>query len=163
MRRFMSIVESAERAVLPATPEYVAKAKAFLVTKWRERATEVGRAEPADLSQACKFAALFAQAIFGGKIMANDYHTWVVLDGRVLDLAEDAEDAALMRRGTLPDYAKEYARNFKLQIPQDGDFAMYEPNPVFMQLPGFKLALRGNKPRVRQWAAQFRRLLGGQP
>lgn len=154
MRPWLALVEST--FLLPATPANIQKAKAFLLAKWRERAAESGGSEPHDLSRACKFAALFAQAIFGGKIMANDHHTWVILDGRVLDLAEDAPDATLMRQGRLPEYAKEYANNFNLKVPEDGAFEVYKADPEFMRLAGFKESLKFNLPRINRWVDEFR-------
>lgn len=88
------VVEAkAVEPLLPATPENIEKAKAFVLKKWRERATERGLRAPTDLSSSCKFSSLFAQRVFGGKLRGNWDHQFVVLpDGKVLDLNLDAED-----------------------------------------------------------------------
>jgi len=62
-------------------------ARDFLYRKWVERAAEeVGRPVPRDLTGACKFASLFAQALFGGKLRGNEDHQWVETKEGVIDL-----------------------------------------------------------------------------
>jgi hypothetical protein len=61
-------------------------ARAFLQHKWRSRAAELGRSKPQDLAGACKFAALFTQRVFGGRLQSNYDHDYVVRDGQTLDL-----------------------------------------------------------------------------
>lgn len=79
---------------IEATPENVAAATAFAFARWRERAAELGRAEPSDLSGACKFCALFAKALFGGAVDGNDEHVFVRVDGEVVDLSAASADVA---------------------------------------------------------------------
>ena len=95
---------------------------------WRLRAAELGRPEPADLGGACKFAALFAQSLFGGVICANFDHVWVEVDGRVLDLTA-------LRADQIPDYNVDEA---------------------FMARTEFAESLESCRPRVERWAAEFR-------
>lgn len=81
---------AAEWRKLPATDEWIDRAKAFLKGKWEERHRELGReGAPADLSGACKFASLFAQRLFGGRIVGNPQHQVVQLAaGRMLDFTD---------------------------------------------------------------------------
>lgn len=82
---------------LDATDANVSAAKLFLMDRWRERAANLGRPEPTDLSRSCKFSSLFAQRVFGGTLRGHRDHQYVVLpDGRTLDLNVDAEDVRSM-------------------------------------------------------------------
>jgi hypothetical protein len=74
------------RPVLSATPEALESARTFLLDRWQERALELGRPRPNDLSGACKFASLFAFRIFGGELCGNELHQFVRLDGQIIDL-----------------------------------------------------------------------------
>lgn len=63
--------------------------------KWNERHVEKwGSAYgmPHDLSDSCKFTALFGSVIFGADIGGNYDHVYNVLDGRIIDINEDAAD-----------------------------------------------------------------------
>lgn len=73
---------------MEATAENIQKAKAFVLQKWKERAAERGLPEPANLENACKFASMFAQRIFGGQIQGNWHHQYVVKDGQIIDLTD---------------------------------------------------------------------------
>ncbi len=58
-----------------------------LVALWRNRARELGRGTPKDLTGACKFGALIAHRLYGGAIEATWEHAWVRgPDGQVIDL-----------------------------------------------------------------------------
>ena len=72
--------------MIPATSENIDRAMKFLKQKWNERATERGLSEPSDLSTACKFARIFAQKLFGGKLQGNWRHQIVNLNGKIIDL-----------------------------------------------------------------------------
>jgi hypothetical protein len=75
------------KAAFPATDLWTSRAKAFLSQKWAARAAELGHPVPTDLSGACKFASLFAQALFGGRIRGNWYHQFNELPSEeILDL-----------------------------------------------------------------------------
>ncbi len=80
------------RGALEPRSEVVERAKAFLLTKWRERAMESGKPVPADLSSACKFSSLFVKLVFGGGIVGNRDHQFVVREGVILDLNAAASD-----------------------------------------------------------------------
>lgn len=89
---------------LPASPDVIEAARGFLLARWKERAAERGLPEPRDLSRSCKFSALFARSVFGGRLEGNRHHVYLRLpDRRLLDLNEDACDVASMReRGLDP-------------------------------------------------------------
>lgn len=71
------ILRGTAQGWLAPTPKNIATAKAFLLDKWRERAREQGQVEPTDLTDACKFASVFAQCVFGGRLRGNWHHQWV--------------------------------------------------------------------------------------
>lgn len=71
------------------TPANLARAKQFVLERWRERAEELEHPVPTDLSGACKFASLFAQAVFGGKLRGSWRHQYVELNGQIIDLTGD--------------------------------------------------------------------------
>ncbi len=76
--------------MIPVTTENIKLARQFLFEKWKERAVEKGY-EVSDLSNACKFASLFAQKLFGGKLQGNWNHQFVVSDsGQIIDLTDGA-------------------------------------------------------------------------
>lgn len=110
MREIIDLISEGQRGLpLPATPENIAAAKAFALKKWRERSAERGggRAEPYDLSKACKFGSWFAAKLFGGTVKGHYYHQWCLLpNGQRVDLADDASDVAEMLQGKIPEYAK---------------------------------------------------------
>jgi hypothetical protein len=115
---------------IPATPENIQKAKEFVLGKWRERASEYGFEEPANLESACKFSSMFAQRVFGGRLEGNWDHQYLVLhNGRILDLTEgvglDVEDSYL----------------------HDEDFWGNEEHEESMQ---------SCLPRVERWVAEFK-------
>lgn len=100
MRYAEIMIESTPPTAFPATPENISAAKGFVLRKWRERAIERGREEPADLSSACKFGSLFAAKLFGGKVRGNFFHQWCELpDGQRIDVSDEAADVASMLRG----------------------------------------------------------------
>jgi hypothetical protein len=73
----------------PITDEWIGKAKEFLKEKWAQRHTEMQReGVPTDLKGACKFASLFAQKVFGGKIYGNPEHQVVKTPQRMIDLTD---------------------------------------------------------------------------
>lgn len=131
--------------------------KAFLFDKWKERAREQHRPEPADLSGACKFAALFAKSILGGEIVANDFHTWLVSSGEIIDLCSDARDVQEMKDGVFPSYAVSYAEHHGLKVPDN----VYTPDTTFMRSADFRNSIRSNIPRVNLWVKEWKNSLEG--
>ena len=158
MRRLMTICEGAAAQSLPATPENIAAAKRFVFDKWRERAKELGRADPIDLSDACKFTSLFAATVFGGTMHGNFFHQWVELpDGRTLDLNDEAADVITMLRGEIPDDAKPYAAEMRKKL-----LPLYTPDVRHMRSRGNRQSMASVRPRVQRWADEFlrHRMLG---
>jgi hypothetical protein len=74
------------------TDDLLEQAQAFCLKMWRERAAEMGRPEPADLSLSCKFTSLFLRSLIGGEIRGNWDHQFVELDGQIFDLNKDTEN-----------------------------------------------------------------------
>ena len=137
---------------LPATPENIAAAKSFVFGKWRERAKELGRDDPVDLSDACKFTSLFAATVFGGTMRGNFFHQWVALpDGRTLDLNDEAADVITMLRGEIPDDAKDYASSMGKKLPS----SLYTPDERHMRSRGNRQSMASVRLRVQQWADEF--------
>ena len=86
--RFSDYVKQQE-GFLQSTPENIAKARTFLLRKWKERAVEIGREVPVTLESACKFCSIFAQRVFGGRLEGHYDHQYVRLqDGSILDLTD---------------------------------------------------------------------------
>ncbi|WP_315922351.1 hypothetical protein [Mesorhizobium sp. SP-1A] len=122
--------------------ENIAFAKEFLLGKWAERYNEreeenrklVGsiwhRSAPTDLSDSCKFSALFSSVVFGGEIAGNYDHVFTLVDDEVLDLNEDAADVTA------------------LDDPHGED-------DDFIYSGDFKESISSCIPRVRQWLADF--------
>lgn len=122
--------------------ENIALAKEFVFAKWVERHNEreeenrklAGtiwyRSAPTDLSDSCKFSALFSSVVFGGEIAGNYDHVFTLVDDEVLDLNEDAADVAA------------------LDDPHDDD-------DDFIYSGDFKESISSCIPRVRNWIADF--------
>lgn len=111
------------------SPAILAVARAFLLARWNERAAELGRPSTTSLAGACKFAALFAQSLWGGRVRANFYHTWLELaDGAVVDLTE-CDGVTLFRP--------------------------YERDLAFEREPEFAASLESCRPRVEAWLTQY--------
>jgi hypothetical protein len=110
---------------LSPTSASIESARALLAEGWAQRAAEYGRPTPTDLGGSCKFAALLAQRLFGGAIRANWHHTWLELDGRIIDLTDGAG---------VPDAIDRYRH--------DDDFAAHAE---------FAASLRNCEARVERW------------
>lgn len=141
--------------MIAATPDAISRAKTFALSMWRRRAEELGLTRPDDLSDACKFCALFAQTLFGGSIEAHDFHCWILVDGRIVDLAEDGGDVRDLADGRIPTKAREYARCWG--VSWNGDDP-YEPDPAFMRQAAFIEAMESCRPRATRWSDEWRRL-----
>lgn len=84
-------------ARLEATPENIQRAQDFVLQRWIERAQELGKPLPADLSSGCKFASLFAWQLFGGTLRGNYQHQHVVTcAGEILDLCAGSAELVSM-------------------------------------------------------------------
>lgn len=117
-------------------PEYdEAKLRAFLLSKWRERAAEIPhRPIPDDLSSACKFVSLFVQALYGGEIRGNRRHQFVVLNGEILDPCRGNQDVLkIMSKGLDP----------------------HEHDPIWFGNPDHQKSMATCNPRVKQWLSDW--------
>jgi len=113
--------------IYPVTPEWVSKAKVFLAEKWKERAQELGKSNPTDMSGACKFISLFGKTIFGLDIQGNWGHQYnITPDGKPLDLAE----------------------GFSGEVS-------YLHDSEFFNNPKHRESMASCMPRVRRWAEEF--------
>lgn len=77
------------------TEEHMSMVREFLLEKWRERAVENGIASdklPTDLTDSCKFSALFGSVVFGGQISGHWGHVFNLVDGEVIDINAEASD-----------------------------------------------------------------------
>lgn len=75
----------------PLNPQTLRMANRIMDELWTERNGEWGK-RTADRSGSCKFAALLARELFGGKLAGNQRHVFVVRAGKVLDLNSTQED-----------------------------------------------------------------------
>jgi hypothetical protein len=114
---------------VPHTPEWTDKAKSFVHEKWKERAAEMGRPEPQHLGGACKFASMFAQHIFGGRLEGNKDHQFnVTPEGKRLDLTAGSPGSE-----------------------------NYKHDKRFFGNGEHKQSMEFCKPRVQQWVSEFRK------
>jgi len=107
------------------TKANLTKARRFLLRKWQERAVERGLEKPETLHDACKFASLFAQWVFGGELRGNYDHQFVQLGKQIIDLAE--------AQGERP----------------------YRHDPKFWLNRQHRESLDSCRPRVARWVAEF--------
>jgi hypothetical protein len=132
MREWINMVETDAGAYLPATPANITLAKAFVFEKWKERAAEMGRSTPEDLSYACKFTSIFAQRVFGGELRGNYDHQYLVThDGKIVDLNEEARDV--------------------LELGDDA----HEHDDEFFGSDDHEASLASCLPRVEKWVQEF--------
>lgn len=121
---------------IPATPENIAFARKFMLAAWDQRAEELGRKDPPDLSDSCKFSSQFARIIFGGELQGNVDHQFIRLpNGRILDLNMYADDV-----------------QHKIDHPHIHD-------PEFFGNPEHEKSMASCRGRVFQWVEDFRKLL----
>ncbi|AOG03472.1 hypothetical protein [Bosea sp. RAC05] len=125
------------------------RARVFVLDRWIERDEERARelaalAEvsfddwvqkrgwraPSDLTNACKFASLFAKLIFGGSIAGNEKHQFNLINGRIVDLTAGSSGLAGMK-------------------------GAYRHDPIFFGNDDHLASLVSCMPRVREWADDF--------
>ena len=112
-----------------ATPEAIGVAKAAVQNLWNERQSERGDELTADRSGSCKFAALIARDLFGGRLAGNHDHVFVVLrDGTRIDLNADQCDVAGLG-----------LRAHRLEC-------------AVLSMPGYRESLGSCTERARRWA-----------
>lgn len=136
---------------LPATSENIAAVKVFVLRKWQEMAIKKGQPKPQDLSNACRFSAVFAAELFGGQVRGHDFHFWVVLPNKQrIDLNVDAADLKMMLRGEIPDQYQDYAAKTRRSLPKP----FYSHDPSFVR--GVQDSLRDiRRWTIRDWITEF--------
>lgn len=133
---FKSLEDRIQGLPIPASPANIALARSFVLTKWRERAKEMGRPSPKDLSDSCKFTSQFARIIFGGELAGNQKHQFVRLDnGDILDLNFYADDVQK-----------------KIKDPHRHD-------PSFFGNPEHEESMASCRGRVMEWIREFIQIL----
>ena len=133
---YEEIADSYPDLPIPATPENIELARKFMMAAWDKRAEELGRKDPPDLSDSCKFSSQFARIIFGGELQGNVDHQFVRLaNGRILDLNMYADDV-----------------QHKIDHPHIHD-------PEFFGNPEHEKSMASCRGRVFQWVEDFRKLL----
>lgn len=91
---------------------------------WRERCGERGREYEGERSGSCKFAALLARALFGGRLAGNLDHVFVVLPGEgILDLNVGQPDVEALGAKALERHdfillGAEYRKSLKSCMPR---------------------------------------------
>lgn len=86
-------VETFYQGRIQITPEAIDVAKAAVQQLWSERQRERGLEPSSDRSGSCKYAALLARDLFGGRLAGNMDHVFVLQrDGTRIDLNEDQRD-----------------------------------------------------------------------
>jgi hypothetical protein len=129
---------------LEPTDDMIAKATSFAARKYAERVREANpllardhpSLVPSDLSGGYKFAALFAQRLFGGVIRGSQHHLWLVCHGKKIDLCANS--------------------GLTKAIGKQADF--HHPN--LLKLKTFHDSLNSCKPRIEQWVNEFLAQLG---
>lgn len=86
-------VETYYQGRFKLTPEAITIAKAAIQNLWNERQEERGDPATSNRAGSCKFAALLARDLFGGRLAGSDDHVFVLQrDGSRLDLNESQPD-----------------------------------------------------------------------
>ncbi len=67
-----------------------------LSAMWEERLRKRGDPIFGDRSGSCKFAALFARNLFGGKLAGNANHVFVIKDSKIIDLNDRQTDVIIL-------------------------------------------------------------------
>jgi len=150
--RLAEIVETKSPFPIPATPANIERARAFVLRKWQQRVSEMGRPVPDDLSGSCKASSMFAQRVFGGKIMGNYHHQFVELDnGDILDLNADAADVAKVRSDFVARQAGKTFSGERHTLPRDP----HSHDRTWFGNPDHKDSMKSLEPRVAQWVKEF--------
>lgn len=72
----------------------VEEAKAFFLSKWRERAKQLNKPLPRTISPSDSLpAAMFVRSVVGGRLEANRFHCWIRLDGKIIDVTDRSHKA----------------------------------------------------------------------
>lgn len=121
-------IKSTYPSLLAYNDRNAALAELALDNLWMERCEERGIAYLGDRSGSCKFAALLARELFGGRLAGNFDHVFVVLNHLIIDLNSTQSDAVGLGNSA-------YTRM---------DFVLCQPD--------YRDALSSCLPRVHKWA-----------
>jgi len=105
----------------------------FLLSKWRERAADNGVSPdnlPTDLTDSCKFSALFGSVVFGADIAGNYSHVFNMLDGEIVDINAEASDVK-------------------------GRKGIHRHDSEFIESYEFRQSMKDCRERVRSWLQEF--------
>jgi len=89
-------VRRTRQAKLPLTPTNLALASQAMDLLWAQRLEERGYPRVPGRSGSCKFAALLARDLFGGKLDGNLEHVFVRKEREVLDLNNLQDDVLIL-------------------------------------------------------------------
>lgn len=115
------------------TPETHRLANLVLDQLWAERNAERLISSP-DRSGSCKFAALLARELFGGRLAGNGNHVFVMRKGAILDLNLTQGDVASL-----------------------GDVAHHQ-DPLALFNIDYRESMASCLPRVKRWIRRFEEL-----
>ncbi|TLX17062.1 hypothetical protein [Rhizobium sp. MHM7A] len=112
------------------SPENLTMVREFLLEKWRQRAAELDKEPPTDLTDSCKFSALFGSVVFGADIGGNWNHVYNLVDGEIVDINAEAADVK-GRRG------------------------IYKHDSSFIESYDFRESMKTCRERVSTWLREF--------
>ena len=115
---------------IEASVANVDRVRSFVLEKWTERQTEIGKPSPSDLSGSCKFSSLFGSVVFGADIGGNYDHVYNVLDDVVIDVNAGSADVAALA-------------------------APYLHDPYFIRSDDFHESMMTCVSRVENWIAEY--------
>ena len=115
----------------PVTAELLALAEQAVAHLWNERRAQRGLPPTEDRSGSCKFAALLARELFGGRVAGNLEHVFVLREGQVIDLNRHQQDVIELDSGA--HRACEYTLNHRDYIE----------------------SLKSCEPRAQRWVCWF--------
>lgn len=113
--------------LLTINPSNLLLVESALQKLWAERQIERGQLQTSDRSGSCKFAALMARQVFGGRLDGNDEHVFVIKNGSLLDINRQQEDV--------------------LELGVRAHMSM----PWTLEHPDYREALASCLPRVERW------------
>lgn len=135
-----------QSAPLALTPENIAAAERFVLSAWKRYTKERHGQEAVDLSNACKFSTVFAQALFGGRVRANYYHCWLESPtGELVDLTQGVQF-----RDGIPEDLQLRATKAGLDVGTP-----FTHDPRIFNEPEFVNGLGSLYTIVRSWVREF--------
>lgn len=115
----------------PLTLENWTLAEITIDKLWNERLLERGLSPSVDRSGSCKFAALLTRELFGGKLVGNINHVFVLKESKILDLNVNQTDVVSLGE------------------------AAYYIDPKALRYQEYRDSLWSCIPRVERWVSWF--------